>query len=129
MHKSKLAGFIIDCQSADLHAAAAFWGAALGMSTRELPSEQAQQYLELLDPLGQVHVEVQSVAHDSRVHLDIETDDIEAEVRRLEGLGARRIAQIKTWWVMEAPTGQRFCVVRVVTAHFAREANSWPSPR
>lgn len=129
MHKSKLAGFIIDCQSADLQAAAAFWGAALGMTTRELPSEQAQQYLQLVDPLDHVHVEVQSVEHDSRVHLDIETDDIEAEVRRLEGLGARRIAQIKTWWVMEAPTGQRFCVVRVVTAQFAREANSWPPPR
>ncbi|MFI4894803.1 MAG: VOC family protein [Steroidobacterales bacterium] len=129
MHKSKLAGFIIDCQSADLPAAASFWGAALGMTTRELPSEQAQQYLQLVDPLDHVHVEVQSVAHDSRVHLDIETDDIEAEVRRLEGLGARRIAQIKTWWVMEAPTGQRFCVVRVVTAQFAREANSWSPPR
>jgi hypothetical protein len=71
-------------------------------------------------------VEVQAVAHPSRVHLDIETDDIEAEVRRLEALGARRIAQIRTWWVMQAPTGQRFCVVRALSARFASEANSWP---
>jgi predicted enzyme related to lactoylglutathione lyase len=125
MHKSKLAGFIIDCQSEEPQAAAAFWGAALGMATRALPTEEAK-YLELIDPLGHVHVEVQAVAHPSRVHLDIETDDIEAEVRRLEALGARRIAQIRTWWVMQAPTGQRFCVVRALSARFASEANSWP---
>ena len=54
---------------------------------------------------------IQKVAHESRVHLDIETDDMEAEVKRLEALGARRIEFIKRWWVMEAPTGHRFCVV------------------
>ena len=36
-------------------------------------------------------IEVQTVDHPSRVHLDIETDDIEAEVRRLEGLGAKTV--------------------------------------
>ena len=41
-----------------------------------------------------------------------ETDDIEAEVARLEKLGAKRIAKVHTWVVMQAPTGQRFCVVR-----------------
>jgi hypothetical protein len=55
---------------------------------------------------------VQKVKHDSRVHLDIESDDVEAEAARLEKLGARKVQKINTWWVMEAPTGQRFCVVR-----------------
>jgi len=127
LHKAKLAGFIIDCQTEDLQAAAAFWGAALGMQTRQLPPAEAQQYVELVDPQG-LHVEVQSVTHSSRVHLDIETDDIEAEVRRLETLGARRVAQISTWWVMEAPTGQRFCVVRVQSPRFGAEARTWPDP-
>ena len=127
MHKSKLAGFIIDCQTDSLPAAADFWAAALGMQTRQLPAAEAQKYVELIDPQG-LHVEVQSVTHPSRVHLDIETDDIEAEVRRLEGLGAKRIAQVSTWWVMEAPTGQRFCVVRVQSPRFGSEARSWPSP-
>jgi predicted enzyme related to lactoylglutathione lyase len=127
LHKAKLAGFIIDCQTEDLQAAAAFWGAALGMQTRQLPPAEAQQYVELVDPQG-LHVEVQSVTHPSRVHLDIETDDIEAEVRRLETLGARRVAQISTWWVMEAPTGQRFCVVRVQSPRFSDEARTWQDP-
>jgi len=59
------------------------------------------------------------------VHLDIETDDIEAEVRRLEALGARRIGAVRRWVVMEAPTGQRFCVVRPQRANFAETANRW----
>jgi predicted enzyme related to lactoylglutathione lyase len=127
LHKSKLAGFIIDCQTGDLQAAADFWGAALGMPTRQLPPAEAQKYVELLDPQG-LHVEVQSVSHPSRVHLDIETDDIEAEVRRLESLGAKRVSEISSWWVMEAPTGQRFCVVRVQSPRFSGEARSWPDP-
>jgi hypothetical protein len=59
------------------------------------------------------------------VHLDIETDDIEAEVARLEKLGARRLKKIETWVVMEAPTGQRFCVVRAKRGNFTTEANAW----
>jgi hypothetical protein len=66
------------------------------------------------------------VEHPSRVHIDIETDDIEAEVQRLEALGAKRVAQVKRWWVMEAPTGQRFCVVRPQRPDFVERANSWP---
>ena len=124
MHKSRLAGFIIDCQTDDLQAAATFWGGALGMEVRALPGEESK-YVQLVHPRDHLHIEVQSVSHPSRVHLDIETDDVEAEATRLEGLGAKRIQKIKTWWVMEAPTGQRFCVVRAKAATFAAEARSW----
>ena len=126
MHKSKLAGFIIDCQTDDLTRAADFWGAALGMPVRELPADEAAFYKRLEDSQHGLNIEVQKVSHASRVHLDIETDDIEAEVRRLEGLGARRIQAIHTWWVMEAPTGQRFCVVRAASKSFADRATEWP---
>ena len=83
------------------------------------------RYRILATPPDHPHVEVQQVTHESRVHLDIEADDIEAEVARLERLGARRIAAVKSWQVMEAPTGQRFCVVSVQRADFATKANSW----
>jgi len=112
MHQSRLAGFIIDCNVPDLAAAAAFWGAALRMGVKALPDEEGSKYMRLVDPEGRLHIEVQTVTHPSRVHLDIESTDVEAEVLRLEGLGATRVAQVHTWWVMEAPTGQRFCVVR-----------------
>ncbi len=47
----------------------------------------------------------------NRVHLDIETDDIDAEVRRLEALGARRQTPIEDWWVMLDPCENEFCVI------------------
>jgi glyoxalase superfamily protein len=65
------------------------------------------------------------VEHDSRVHLDIETDDIAAEVARLEQLGATVVARPERWVVMQAPTGQRFCVVRVQRPGFPKNANRW----
>jgi len=125
MHKSKLAGFIIDCQDSALAEAARFWGGALGLEPRQLPPEDADRYMLLADPLERLPIEVQTVSHPSRVHLDIETDDIEAEVARLEKLGARRVAHVRTWWVMEAPTGHRFCVVESTSPNFEREARVW----
>jgi predicted enzyme related to lactoylglutathione lyase len=126
MHKSKLAGFIIDCHTDDLDAAADFWGAALGMPVRVLPPDEAATYKKLEDSQHGLSIEVQTVSHASRVHLDIETDDIHAEVRRLEALGAKRIEAIKTWCVMEAPTGQRFCVVSESSKNFHAQATEWP---
>ncbi len=126
MHKSRLAGFIIDCRTDDLAAAASFWGQALGMEVRQLPGDEGEKYAQLVDPNSDLHVEVQQVDHPSRVHLDIQADDVEAEVRRLEALGAKRVANIKTWWVMEAPTGQRFCVVRKSSPRFDATAREWP---
>ena len=124
MHRSQLAGFIIDCKGEDLDAAARFWSRALGfpIATSDDPSENAYVKLEAGPDL---HVEVQRVDHDSRVHLDIEADDVEAEVARLEKLGAKKVVQIRTWWVMQAPTGQRFCVVRAQNRSFATNANIW----
>jgi hypothetical protein len=126
MHKSKLAGFIIDCQTDDLDAAATFWGSALGMPHRELPGEEGKTYRGLDDTAHGLEIEVQLVKHPSRVHLDIETDNVEAEVVRLERLGARKVQQVQTWWVMEAPTGQRFCVVRARSTQFDKTASAWP---
>lgn len=104
---SRLAGFSIDCRTDDLDGAARFWAAALGSEIRPA----APNYVEL-DPQRGLTAEVQTVGHDSRVHLDIAAADVAAEVARLEALGARAVAAIRTWVVMEAPTGHRFCVIR-----------------
>jgi hypothetical protein len=122
MHKSRLCSVSIDCENADLEAAGRFWSQALG---REAKAPQGN-YLALEDRPGQPLIEVQRVSHASRVHLDIESDDVEAEVKRLEALGARRLEQIRTWWIMEAPTGQRFCVVRTQRGALGQDANVWP---
>jgi len=123
MHRSRLAGYIIDCQTDNLGEAADFWSAALGYKRQGEPENDLYQSLETPD--GEPYLEVQVVDHASRIHLDIETDDIEAEVHRLEALGARRIEEIKTWVVMEAPTGQRFCVINRGHKNFDETANRW----
>lgn len=124
MHRSRLAGFIIDCKTDDLDAAARFWSGALGMRDE---GREDQTYNRLDASARDLVIEVQRVEHDSRLHLDIETDDLDAEVARLERLGARRVAFVKRWWVMEAPTGQRFCIVRAKQdLASAAGVNVWP---
>ncbi len=125
MHKSKLAGLIIDCKTNSLQDAAQFWGEALGMKIEKLPDEEGNKYVKLIDKNTNLHIEVQSVEHQSRVHLDIETDDINAEVKRLEKLGANIVDHVNSWCVMQAPTGQKFCVVRKGSAQFESQANEW----
>ena len=123
MHKSQLAGFIIDCKTDDLDRAAEFWSRALGY---EIQVEKDQpKYRTLNAERRDLHVEVQQVDHPSRVHLDIETDDIEAEATRLEKLGAKKVERLPRWWIMEAPTGQRFCIVQPQSDQFSGAANVW----
>ena len=126
MHKSRLGAVIIDCRTDDLEASAEFWAEVLGRKAKRPGKPEDDNYIWLEGPDEEVHIEVQQVDHPSRVHIDIETDDIEAEVRRLEKLGAKRIANVQTWCVMEAPSGQRFCVVRPQRSMFEEEANTWP---
>ena len=123
MHRSRFAGIIIDCNTDDPEPAADFWAAALGYPKQANDGDSA--YVTLNTPARETYVEVQAVRHDSRVHLDIETDDVEAEVKRLERLGAKRVGAAGNWIVLEAPTGQRFCVVPVANAHFDETANTW----
>ncbi len=124
-HKSRLAGFIIDCRTDDLKAAAEFWSQALGYPVGEHTQEDEAEYYKLDGTAADLHVEVQKVSHASRVHLDIEADDIDAEAARLEALGATRIGFVKRWWVMQAPSGQRFCVVRMKHPEQGAEPNRW----
>ena len=126
MHRSRLGTIVIDCQGERLDEAAAFWSAALGSAAERVEGPAGANYRSLAVAGDEVTLLVQAVTHPSRVHLDIETDDVDAEVLRLEGLGARRVAQVKSWWVMEAPTGQRFCVVRPQRAGFPGQARNWP---
>jgi len=123
MHRSRLAGFILDCRTDDLPAASRFWSAALGMPVRD---HDPPLYDRLDAGPRDLHVEVQRVEHESRVHVDIEADDIEAEVQRLEALGAKRVGDVRRWVVMEAPTGQRFCVVRAKNLETAQGVTTWP---
>jgi len=61
-----------------------------------------------------------------RVHFDIETDDVEAEVARLKGFGAAEIGRHHTWVIMQDPAGTVFCVVTIqVQEMFDKHSTTW----
>jgi len=125
-HRSRLAGFIIDCEGGELGTAADFWSRALGLPIADPDEGGDGRYARLDGSRHRLHIEVQKVEHPSRVHLDIETDNIEAEVARLTALGATECGRPHhgRWVVLQAPTGQRFCVVREAGFDDA-ERNTW----
>ncbi|MES2129875.1 MAG: VOC family protein [Pseudomonadota bacterium] len=125
MHHSRLCAVLIDCHSADIDEAANFWAQALGRPVDAGHPGTRGDYVMLETPPDEPIVQIQRVEHESRVHIDIETDDIPAEVARLEALGAQVVKRLERWVVMQAPTGQRFCVVRVQRPGFPKNANQW----
>jgi len=126
MHHSRLSTIVIDCEVDDLAPAVQFWSRALGKPIASVDQDGDGRYAELETEDDEPIILLQRVEHESRVHLDIETDDIEAEVARLEALGATRVAFChERWWVLQAPTGHRFCVVRRQRAAFGPHLNEW----
>jgi hypothetical protein len=123
MHHSRLCAVLIDCKTSDVDEAARYWGEALGRPVDLKHSGSRGNYRMLETPPDEPIVQIQRVEHESRVHIDIETDDIPAEVARLEKLGAKVVDRLERWVVMQAPTGQRFCVVRVQRPGFPKNAN------
>jgi len=124
-HRSRLSTFVLDCQVEDLAPHLEFWSRALGKAVDTVDEDGDGRYARLSTEADEPVLLLQKVDHDSRIHLDIETDDVEAEASRLERLGARRVAKVATWWVMEAPSGHRFCVVRQQRRPLGPHANAW----
>ena len=125
MHRSRINGILIDCNVEDIQAAARFWAEALGRRIDQDHPGTRENYVMLETPPDEFSVQIQRVDHESRMHIDIETDDIDAEVARLEKAGAVVDKRLERWTVMRAPSGQRFCVVRVQRAGWPKGATTW----
>ena len=110
-HHSRLSSIVIDCHTDHVEHAAGFWSEALGVPAEV---DEAHNSATLLTSNSSMAMVIQAVGGDSRVHLDIETDDLQAEVRRLEKLGAKKRGVQDHSVIMEAPTGHNF---RVMVAH------------
>ncbi len=104
MHRSRLTSIVIDCAAADFQRGVEFWSAALGRAPvpRVHGNDRFAAVKGRFGGEGGLYVGLQRVPHTERaIHLDIETDDVEAEVGRLERLGARIKARIRQHVVME----------------------------
>ena len=129
MHHSRISTVLIDCDEADFERSLEFWSRALGREPLPTDDEPDPRYVSLRGRVGGEGgpiVLLQRVPPAERAyHLDIETDDVEAEVARLEELGARVKARISRHVVMLAPSGHAFCVVPVHRGDFPVKAAAW----
>jgi hypothetical protein len=124
-HRSRLTAVLVDVPAAEHEKVAAFWAAALGR-----PGKRAEKFPEY-HVLGQVTPGIEFMIQStgdatSRVHFDIESDDIDAEVARLKGLGADEVERLPDWVIMRDPAGTVFCVVGIqVKDAFEQHAVTW----
>jgi hypothetical protein len=124
VHHSRLHVVLIDSPPDTADAEVAFWSAATG---REPVPEPGSPFT-VLAPLGSAgHLLAhQRLQHgEPRIHLDIETDDTEAEVGRLEELGAVRVGEHDGCVHMRDPADLVFCVVPVQSDDFEQHAMVW----
>jgi hypothetical protein len=126
MHRSRLYGLFIDTPDSEAPAAAAFWSAALGVPA--VPEPHEEQFTMVRGAFPALAVGVQAVDDAPRYHVDIESDDHEAEAARLTALGAVEINRWLDCHIMRAPGGHLLCVVPVHSDAelFATQATVWP---
>ena len=124
-HRSRLTAVLIDVPVTDHESATAFWSAALGKPAERLEKYPEYAFLGQATPGIEFMVQATGDAQ-PRIHIDIESDDVEAEVARLTALGAVEIGRHNTWVIMRDPAGTVFCVVRVqVQDSFDAHATTW----
>jgi hypothetical protein len=84
-----------------------FWQEATGQTLTRLPRYPEYHGAFLPDDVFAMLIQRLGTGP-ARVHLDIHTDDLEAETARLEALGARRLRLVNDhWWVMGDPRSAR----------------------
>jgi hypothetical protein len=126
MHRSRLFALFFDTPAADARRAADFWAQALGAPAR--PDADEPQFIMLHGALAELRVGVQAVDDAPRYHVDIETDDLDAEVARLAGLGAVEVARWLDCHLLRAPSDHLVCVIPVHSdpEFFVAHARVWP---
>jgi hypothetical protein len=126
VHRSRLSTFLIDTPVAEAGRSAAFWSAALGVPATPVPGEPQFTSLPAVHP--DFVFAVQSVDDAPRYHVDIESDDHEAEAARLVALGAVEINRWLDCHTLRVPGGQLVCVIPVHSDPevFDRLSHTWP---
>jgi predicted enzyme related to lactoylglutathione lyase len=117
-HRSRVVHFVIDVD--DLDQGVEFWSAALDAAEEPVSEQSRDIYRKLRLPDSEIRILLQRTddpkVSKERMHLDLETDDVEAEVQRLEALGATRWDHQQergfNFWVMRDPWANEFCVLQ-----------------
>jgi predicted enzyme related to lactoylglutathione lyase len=131
MHRSRINQFVIDVS--DLDQGVSFWSAALDAMEEELPETSRHVYRCLHLPDSEIRILLQKTTDrktsKERMHLDLETDNVEAEVGRLEKLGAARWDHQQErsydFWVLRDPWGNEFCVLQEQYPELLAKRRPW----
>jgi predicted enzyme related to lactoylglutathione lyase len=130
-HRSRVAHFVIDVD--DLDQGVEFWSAALDASEEPVSDPSRHVYRKLRLPDSEIRVLLQRTddpkVSKERMHLDLESDDVEAEIQRLEALGATRWDHQQDrgydFWVMHDPWSNEFCVLQPEFPELLGERPPW----
>src|SRR5438445_13886336 len=110
MHRILLRTFILDVPSESHERTRNFWTTALAGTQR--PAKLLPEYQMIENGATPNVMSVQDIGTTApRIHFDIETDDVEAEVSRLVAAGAELVERRQYWVVLRDPAGLLFCVV------------------
>lgn len=118
MHRSRICHFVIDVP--DLDQGVTFWTGALDGVEEETSETSRQIYRRIRLPDSEIRILLQKTGDrktsKERMHIDLETDNVEDEVKRLEALGAVRWDHQQErgfdFWVLQDPWGNEFCVLQ-----------------
>jgi predicted enzyme related to lactoylglutathione lyase len=126
MHRILLRTVCFDFPPEAHDAGLAFWQTALASGATQGTHYPEYHVLDHPAALGPVFVQ-QIQDGTGRVHLDIESDDVPAEVARLTNAGASVVAEHRSetvgdWTVLRDPTGLVFCVVAAHDDSFGERA-------
>ncbi len=121
MHRILLRKFFIDAPAEVHDRTRDFWVTALAAQPHRGVKYPEYHWFE--HPASVAQVFVQDVGSASaRYHLDIETDNVEAEVTRLLAAGAQEVERHEGWVVLRDPAGLLFCVVPEEGEGFAEQS-------
>lgn len=130
-HRSRLCHIVIDV--GDLDSGMRFWAAVLGAPEEPLPESSRHIYRRLRLPDAEIRVLLQLTkdpkTSKERIHLDLEADDVEAEVQRVEALGAVRWNHQRErghdFWVLRDPWGNEFCILQTHFPELLAQRKAW----
>lgn len=126
-HRSRLCSVLVDVPARDHARASEFYTAAFGREMATNDKHDNYRWIDDVTP-GMLFMTQATGEETVRVHFDIETDDVAAEVARLTALGATEVdrPEGETWVVMHDPVGTTFCVVSVQSPDaFDAHATAW----
>jgi hypothetical protein len=115
---------VIDVPPAHHPAQATFWAEALGWPAG-VPWPGHPELRSFEPPRGTAYVHLQQIEGPPRVHLDVESHDLDAAAWLAEELGARLVGESDRWRTLTSPGGLPFCVL-AASEHEPPEPMAWP---